>query len=78
MEFINGTQLGFIDISSEEWREYRFPGNETIRLIAPLYLNVSTGGGHRVFTPDGVSHYVPIGWLHLRWGTKEGAPHFVK
>ena len=32
--------------------------------------------GHSLLTQDGVSHYVPFGWLHLGWEGEEGAPHF--
>ena len=77
MKLINGTDKVFSDISSEEYREYDF-GAKVIRLDAPVALNVSDSGGHRVFTEDGMSHYIPAGWLHLSWKTKTGKPHFVK
>lgn len=74
-EFRNGTQFEFSDISSEEYREYDF-GTTKVRLVEPLKLHVSASGGHRVFTADGMSHYVPTGWLHLTWKVKPDAPHF--
>lgn len=77
-EFKNATDLEFADISSEQWREYRFLGGETIRINAPLKLNVSDSGGHRIFDKEGVSHYIPAGWIHLKWTVKDGAPNFVK
>lgn len=77
-EFKNGTDLEFTDISSEQWREYQFLGGETIRIEAPLKLNVSESGGHRIFDAKGVSHYIPAGWIHLKWTVKDGEPNFVK
>lgn len=76
--FNNATDLEFADISSERWREYRFLGNETIRIERPLRLNVSESGGHRIFDAEGVSHYIPAGWIHLQWVVEDGAPNFVK
>ena len=76
--FNNGTDLEFADVSSEQWREYQFLGGQTIRIEAPLRLNVSASGGHRLFDAAGVSHYIPAGWIHLKWTVKDGAPNFVK
>lgn len=76
--FNNATELEFTDISSELWREYRFLGDETIRIDRPLRLNVSDSGGHRIFDAEGVSHYIPAGWIHLQWVVQDGAPNFVK
>jgi hypothetical protein len=77
-EFNNQSNLDFVDISSEQWREYRFLNGETVRVEAPLRLNVSDSGGHRIFDAAGVSHYIPAGWVHLMWEAKEGATNFVK
>jgi hypothetical protein len=74
----NGTDLPFTDISSEQWREYQFLGGDIVRIEAPLALNVSDSGGHRIFDAAGVSHYIPAGWVHLKWTVKDGAPNFVK
>lgn len=76
--FENATDLEFNDISSEQWREYSFLGGDTVRIDAPLRLNVSASGGHRIFDSEGISHYVPAGWIHLKWAVKDGAPNFVK
>ena len=62
------------DISSEEYREYVFPGEETVRIEKPQKLNVSDSGGHRLLDGAGESHYIPNGWIHLRW---KGEPAFV-
>ena len=76
--FENATELEFTDISSELWREYQFLGGDVVRIDAPLKLNVSESGGHRIFDAAGLSHYVPSGWIHLVWATKDGQPNFVK
>lgn len=73
-EFTNESGLAFTDISSELWREYEFADGTVVRIEEPLKLNVSRNG-HRLFSADGVSHYVPGGWRHLRW---KGLPNFVK
>lgn len=73
--FNNVSGLEFVDISGEQWREYIFPGGQSIRIERPLQLHVSDGG-HRVFDADGISHYVPKSWIHLRWKAEEGTPHF--
>jgi len=77
MQFVNDSTNKFIDISSEEFRVYRFPGGDEVKIDGPLQLSISTGG-HRLFDAEGVSHYIPKGWLHLKWKAKNGQPHFVK
>lgn len=73
-----GTEdLHFKDITDEQYREYVFACGETIRLNNPVGLHVSASGGHRVYTADGVSHYIPSGWLELRWEVKEGRRPFA-
>jgi hypothetical protein len=76
--FNNKSGLDFSDISSEEYRVYEFESGRSILISKPLRLNVSPSGGHRVFDEDGVSHYIPKGWIHLKWKSKEGQPNFVK
>lgn len=79
MEFINQSKVDFVDISTEQFREYVFiiDGKEVVRRIdSPLKLSVS-GNGHRLFDDQGISRYIPKGWIELRWKAKEGAPHFV-
>lgn len=75
MEFRNSTDLEFVDLSSEAWREYRFPGGQRVRIEKPLKLNVSQEG-HRIFDSEGVSHFIPPSWIHLRWQAREGQPNF--
>lgn len=59
-------ELKFKDISTEDFREYEYP-DMTIRIENPRELNVSKSGGHRVLDAEGISHYIPAGWRHLRW-----------
>lgn len=75
IELKNGTDKKFIDVSSEEYRVYTFGDKET-RIENPQWLNVG-GNGHRLLDGEGVSHYIPFGWQHLRWKARDGAPHFV-
>lgn len=77
MQLINQSNNEFIDISTEENRVYEFPGGDSILISKPLHLSVSPSG-HRILDSDGISHYIPKGWIHLKWKAKEGQPHFVK
>ena len=38
----------------------------------PVTLYVSEHG-HRIADADGNGHYIPNGWVHLKWETKPGA-----
>lgn len=76
MEFKNQSGLDFIDISSEKWRKYEFSGGATIVILEPQKLHVSDNG-HRIFDSSGVSHYIPMSWIHLSWEAKKGSPNFV-
>ena len=78
MNFADKTGRKYDDISQETYRVYEFPNKEIVRIEAPLKLNVSDSGGHRVWDAKGISHYIPKGWKHLYWETKEGEPNFVK
>ncbi len=68
--------LIFSDLNDEKYRVYEWPDGSIIKLSEPLKLNVSKSGGHRVFTADGISHYIPSGWIHLHWVVKSGQDHF--
>lgn len=76
IELRNESGLDFADISSERWREYTFSENQSIRIEKPLKLYVSDNG-HRILDAAGVSHYIPLNWIHLKWKAKDGEPHFV-
>lgn len=77
--FVEGAKLDWSDVSDEEWREYDFGGGKTIRIMSPLSLNVKRkpeGDSHRIFAQGGISHYIPVGWISLKWKSKPGAPSF--
>ncbi len=76
VEFRNESGLDFKDISTEQWREYTFVGGQSVRIEKPLKLYVSDNG-HRILDAGGVSHYVPLGWIHLKWQAKDNEPQFV-
>jgi hypothetical protein len=76
MKFINGSKREFLDISSEEWREYKTLAG-TQRIENPLQLSVSDNG-HRVFDAQGVSHYIDTRkGFFLSWKAKDGQPNFI-
>lgn len=76
VDFKNDSGLEFTDISTELWREYTFDKDQKVRIEHPLKLYVSDNG-HRILDGSGVSHYVPFGWVHLKWQSKDGEPQFV-
>ncbi len=77
-DFINNSGLSFTDISTEAVRRYHFKNDEVVVIPGPLMLHVSRTGGHRIYDENGVSHYVPKGWLELTWVAKAGEANFVK
>ena len=74
--FINESGKDFYDISSELWRKYRFPNNEILTIQSPLHLHIGSNG-HRVYDSEGISHYIPKGWIHLCWESREGSSAFL-
>jgi len=76
IELRNGTDMKFVDVSSETLRRYFFPGGEVVAIDDPQFLHVSRSG-HRVLDGRGFSHYIPKGWIHLEWKVADGEPHFV-
>lgn len=77
MEFINKSNLIFSEISGEDFRTYEWSNGIEITINRPIYLNVSKSGGHRIFDEQGISHYIPSGWIHLYWKPIKGASNFV-
>lgn len=79
MNLNNTTDLDFAALD-DEFREYDYvkDGRKfTIRVNNPRYLNVNTShGAHRILDADGVVHYLPGGFLALRWKVRDGTPHF--
>lgn len=77
-QFINNTSYNFVNIS-EEFRIYTFIRNSKehkIKIVHPRKLYVSKSGGHRLFSEDGASHYIPPGWIHLYWKSAKGKASF--
>jgi hypothetical protein len=69
--------MKFDSLEDEFSRSYVFPNKEIVTIYAPVMLNVSESGGHRVLDNDGVSHYIPSGWIHLYWKVKKGTDPFA-
>jgi hypothetical protein len=72
----NESKREFTDISSEEWRSYTFIGDEgqhEEKIENPQYLSRSASG-HYILDINGVMHFIPIGWVHLKW---KADPHIV-
>jgi len=76
--FKNESGLTFTDISSEAERVYNFGSKGFVKIQNPEQLNVSDSGGHRIYSADGKSHYIPAGWIQLTWTVKSDQPNFVK
>lgn len=66
----------FKSIADEEFREYQFEGGGVYRIKHPKWLHVkrqtASLHSHRIIDADGVSHYIPSGWIGLRWKSPEG------
>ena len=81
VQLVKKSDLKFIDISSEEYREYTFVTDTGIKVKQryddPLKLHVSKSGGHRLFTANGHAYYVSPGWIGIEWVSKKDKPHFV-
>lgn len=73
----NNPKLAFSSLEDEQYRVYEFKGGERVVINDPQMLNVSKSGGHRVLDGEGISHYIPSGWIHLYWKVKEGKPAFA-
>lgn len=68
----------FVPIENEAWRSYKFVRDGQVvetTIIQPVKLNVKRSAGgdsHRIIDAQGVSHYIPAGWVHLSWKGKSG------
>lgn len=80
IEFKNGSKLVFENIDNEEYRIYEFIKDDgkpyNVKIIEPLKMHVNDLGDHRIFDREETSHYIPFGWVHLKWKTKKGKEHF--
>lgn len=80
-KFTNNPELQFQDIGDEDWREYLYPGGNTLTIKDPVALAVSVSSSapkvgsqqsHRVVDHAGVCHYVSPGWLAVSWKVLSG------
>ena len=67
--------MSFSSLESEKSRIYHFPNDEKRVIVDPIAINVSRSGGHKVIDAEGITHYIPKGWLELTWKAKDGANH---
>lgn len=78
-KMINTTPAEFTELK-DEWREYDIVKEgvmTTIRIEKPRFLNVNPKHyAHRILDAQGVSHYIPAGFIALRWKVQEGTPNF--
>ena len=69
-----GQGLDFVDISSELWREYVYPGEVCLHIDEPIQLNVKRRDdgkdSHRIKDFCGCWWYVAPGWKAIRWACK--------
>ena len=76
---INKTPALFTELT-DEWREYDIVKEGvkiTIRIENPRFLNINTKHhAHRILDAQGVCHYIPAGFVALRWKVRDGTPHF--
>ncbi len=79
MELYNLTDLEF-SVLNDDWREYDYVKDGVLftrRIENPRFLNVNPHHfAHRILDAQGVVHYMPCGWIDLRWKVAEGTPHF--
>lgn len=65
----------WVDISSEEFRDYIFPEGVTYHIDQPVALSVDKASqSHRIVDAMGYSHYIPFTWIGINW---VGDPHFI-
>ena len=66
--------LEWKNIDHEIYRVYVFQNVDSItnvKIHEPKLLNVSKSGGHRILDSKDVAHYIPYGWIHLYWETRD-------
>jgi hypothetical protein len=64
------------DISTEIRRTYHWESGATVTIDSPVSLIVSDNG-HRIADAANNGHYVPSGWIYIRWENKPGVPAIV-
>jgi len=84
-KYSSNPDLHFKDIRMEKYRIYFFPPPlpglplTELFILEPEAVSFKTpertwvgGGSHRVVTKEGLSIYVPSGWIGMEWGKDEG------
>lgn len=66
-----GVKLKFFDLTGERWREYTFPGYDTIMITGSLAGARGADGTHFLLTADGHGHEIPSSWIHLEWDSDD-------
>lgn len=77
--FADASSLEWLDITSEQFREYVYPDGSVYRIDQPQALHVKQkpeGDSHRVIAQGGMSHYVKPGWNAIRWKVWDGCRPF--
>lgn len=59
-------------INTELRRTYTWPDGSTVTIEAPQTL-ITSENGHRIVDDEGNGHYIPKGWIHLKWFNKPDA-----
>ena len=80
-ETIEQDGMIFKNIASESFRAYGYvlPDGSFRYIVydSPIYLYVKPGGGHRLITSDGLSHWIRPDFINIVWMPREGQPNFV-
>jgi len=75
--FFNATNLRFVDINHELFRQYLYTNGANITINFPLKLSIDIKGVHRVFDASGLSYFIPPNWIAVVTKPKPGAPNFI-
>lgn len=75
--FFNATNLKFIDISHEQFRQYLFANGAKVEIKYPLKLGISRDNVHRVFDVTGLSYFIPPNWITLVTKPRPGGPDII-
>jgi hypothetical protein len=64
-----GVKLKFFDLTGESYREYTFPGYDTIMITGSVSGAIAHDGTHFIYDIGGKAHEIPPSWIHLTWMT---------
>ncbi len=73
-ELRNESMREFESIEGETRRVYNFGEEGEVVIDSPMELHMSSHG-HYIFDAEEVMHYVPYGWIELRFEVNEDTPH---